>query len=66
MDGVAVVADIGPWDEWLGLANCPPDPSPTEALEWAVAVLGPWLDVPANRERIGRRAIERADRGEPS
>jgi len=39
MDGVAVVADIAPFGDWVGLANRPPDPSDTEALEWAVSVL---------------------------
>lgn len=56
MDGVAVVADIGPWDEWVGLCGHPPDPSAPEALDWLVATLGPWLEVPAHAERIAERA----------
>ncbi len=55
MDGVAVVADIGPWDEWLGLRGHPVDPSPEEALSWALTTLGPWLDDPANAKRIALR-----------
>ncbi len=55
MDGVAIVADIGPWDEWVGLAGRPPDPSDVEALDWAVATLGPWLDDPANAARVAGR-----------
>ena len=48
MDGVAVVADIGPWDEWVGLQGHPPDPKPGEALRWAVETLEPWLADSAN------------------
>jgi hypothetical protein len=59
MDGVAVVADIGPWDEWVGLRERPPDPSDVEALEWALGVLEPWLADPANAERMAARASGR-------
>ena len=59
MDGVAVVADIGPWDEWVGLAARPPDPTDVEALEWVVGALGEWLADPAHASRIGARS----DRG---
>ena len=55
IDGVAVVADIGPWDEWVGLRGHPPDPGPAEAMEWVVATLVPWLADPTNAERIERR-----------
>jgi hypothetical protein len=58
IDGVAVVADIGPWDEWVGLAGHQPDPSDVEALEWAVRVLGPWLADPDNAARIADRTSE--------
>ena len=62
MDGVAVVADIGPWDEWVGLRGHPADPSPAEALSWAVSVVEPWLADPDNAERIASRTITRAER----
>jgi hypothetical protein len=55
IDGVAIVADIGPWDEWVGLAGRPPDPSDVEAFDWAVAALGPWLADPANAARVEQR-----------
>jgi hypothetical protein len=55
IDGVAIVADIGPWDEWVGLAGRPPDPSAVEALDWAVAALEPWLADPANAARVEQR-----------
>ena len=55
MDGVAIVADIGPWDDWVGLKGHPPDPDPDEALTWAVATLGPWLADPEHAERIAAR-----------
>jgi len=55
MDGVVVVADIGPWDEWVGLRGHPPDPSAEEALEWLTTTLAAWLDDPANAERIATR-----------
>jgi hypothetical protein len=61
IDGVAVVADVGPWDEWLGLSGSPPDPSAVEALEWAVAALDPWIAVAANADRIAERTSRRAD-----
>ena len=63
IDGVAVVADIGPWDEWVGLRDRPPDPSDAEALEWAVGTLEPWLADPANAVRIDDRAQRRAADG---
>lgn len=43
IDGVAVIADIGPDREWVGLAGHPPDPDPAQALEWVVERLAPWL-----------------------
>jgi hypothetical protein len=43
IDGVAVVADVGPGGEWVGLAGHPPDPSADEALEWAISTLAPWV-----------------------
>jgi hypothetical protein len=55
MDGVAISADIGPWDEWIGLQGHPPDPDPVEALRWAVETIGPWLDDPEHAERIAKR-----------
>jgi hypothetical protein len=64
IDGVAVVADIGPWDEWVGLRDHPPDPSDVEALEWAVAVLGPWLEDSENARRVADRAAERGRAGD--
>ena len=39
MDGVAVAADVGPFGDWVGLANRPPDPTDVEALDWAISVL---------------------------
>ena len=39
IDGVAIVADIGPFGDWVGLAGRPPDPSDVEALEWAITAL---------------------------
>ena len=42
MDGVAIVADIGPSGDWVGLAGAPPDPSDIEALEWAINALRRW------------------------
>ncbi|GAC1477532.1 MAG: hypothetical protein NVS1B12_12880 [Acidimicrobiales bacterium] len=62
MDGVAVVADIGPWDEWVGLRGHPADPSSAQALSWAVGVIEPWLADPENAERIASRIIARAER----
>ncbi len=59
IDGVAIVADIGPWDEWVGLRDRPADPSDVEALEWAVATLGPWLAEPDNAARIAERTRDR-------
>jgi hypothetical protein len=59
MDGVAVVADIGPWDEWVGLRGHPADPTATAALEWVIATLSGWLDDPANAERIATRTRSR-------
>jgi hypothetical protein len=59
MDGVAIVADIGPWDEWVGLRERPADPSDADALEWAVGALEPWLAEPDNAARIAVRASER-------
>jgi hypothetical protein len=56
IDGVAVAANIGPWDEWVGLAGHPPDPTPDEALEFALQVIGEWLEDPEHAERIARRA----------
>jgi hypothetical protein len=61
IDGVAIVADIGPWDEWVGLAGRPSDPSDVEALEWALGALAPWLADPDNAARIEQRARKRAD-----
>jgi hypothetical protein len=61
IDGVAVVADIGPFDDWVGLAGHPPDPSEVEALDWAVVTLSTWLQDPAASERIAGRT-----RGSPS
>jgi hypothetical protein len=55
IDGVAVVADIGPWDEWVGLAGHPPDPGPDEAMAWALNVLGDWLADPEHAARIAAR-----------
>lgn len=63
IDGVAVVADIGPWDEWLGLRGHPPDPSPGAALRWAVEALRPWLAEPDNAERIAARILARRNDG---
>ncbi len=60
MDGVAVVADIGPWDEWVGLQGHPPDPTAGEALAWAVMTLEPWLAEPAHADRIATRSRSRA------
>ena len=65
MDGVAVVADIGPWDEWVGLAGHPPDPTPVEAFDWAVATLLVWLDQPGHAERLAERTLERRAGGVP-
>ena len=59
IDGVAVVADIGPWDEWVGLRGPPADPTDIEALEWAVGALEPWLAETANAERIAERSRRR-------
>ncbi|HZQ57853.1 MAG TPA: hypothetical protein VFA84_07455 [Acidimicrobiales bacterium] len=39
IDGVAIVADIGPFGDWVGLAGRPPDPSDVEALQWAISAL---------------------------
>ena len=39
IDGVAIVADIGPFGDWVGLAGGPPDPTDAEALEWAISAL---------------------------
>jgi hypothetical protein len=55
MDGVAVVADIGPADAWVGLRGHPPDPSEREALEWAVTTIEAWLADPEHAVRIGLR-----------
>ena len=55
IDGVAVVADIGPWDDWVGLRLHPPDPSEVEALEWLVETLTPWLADPEHAARIAAR-----------
>jgi len=60
IDGVAVVADIGPWDEWVGLHGHPVDPTAEAALEWVVATLSAWLEDPANAERIAARTRSRA------
>ena len=60
IDGVAIVADIGPWDEWVGLADRPADPSPTEALAWAVAVLTVGSPTRSNAARIAARSESRA------
>jgi len=63
IDGVAIVADIGPWDDWVGLAGHPPDPSPAEALGWALDILDSWFADPDHAERISRRTVQRiADR----
>jgi hypothetical protein len=59
MDGVAVVADIGPWDEWVGLAGHPPDPGADEALEWVIEVLSGWLSTPEHAARIEDRVKTR-------
>jgi hypothetical protein len=56
MDGVAVVADIGPWDEWVGLQGHPPDPEAGEALVWAVDALTPWLSDPDHARRVEGRS----------
>jgi len=64
MDGVAVVADIGPWDEWVGLRGHPADPSPVEALDWALGALAAWLEDPANLDRVRRRAARRTTSGD--
>ncbi|GAC1606120.1 MAG: hypothetical protein NVS3B21_35860 [Acidimicrobiales bacterium] len=66
MDGVAVVADVGPWDEWVGLQGHAPDPSADEAMQWTIDVLAPWLLEPANAERIAQRVAARAIGGDPS
>ena len=55
IDGVAVVADIGPWDEWVGLHGHPADPGPAAALAFAVDALEAWLAQPGNEERIANR-----------
>jgi hypothetical protein len=55
MDGVAIVADIGPWDEWIGLRDHPPDPDPVEALDWAVETLTSWLEDPEHAARMAAR-----------
>ena len=60
MDGVAVTADIGPWDEWVGLHGHPADPTAVEALEWLISTLSAWLEDPANAERIDVRTQSRA------
>lgn len=60
MDGVAIVADIGPWDEWVGLADHPADPSADEAMAWAVEVLGRWLADPEHAARVAARTSSRA------
>jgi hypothetical protein len=39
IDGVAIVADIGPFGEWVGLAGGPKDPTDVEALDWAISQL---------------------------
>jgi len=64
MDGVAVMADIGPWDDWVGMAGAPADPGPDEALRWAVSVLEPWLALPAHAERIAERTARRLAQGD--
>ncbi|GAC1535787.1 MAG: hypothetical protein NVS3B12_18150 [Acidimicrobiales bacterium] len=66
MDGVAVVADVGPWDEWVGLRGHRPDPTADEAMQWTIDVLAPWLVEPANAERIAQRTAIRASGGGPS
>lgn len=55
MDGVAIVADIGPWDDWVGLKGHPADPDPVEALVWALDTLTPWLEDESNAARIVAR-----------
>jgi hypothetical protein len=60
MDGVGIAADIGPWDEWVGLAGGPADPSAAEALEWAVTTLASWLEDPEHARRIAERTLARA------
>jgi hypothetical protein len=39
IDGVAIVANVGPFGDWVGLAGRPPDPTDVEALEWALNAL---------------------------
>lgn len=63
MDGVAVVADVGPWDDWVGLRGNPPDPTASEALEWAVTTLERWRADPAHPERLVR-GVAGAGRGQ--
>ena len=58
IDGVAVVADIGPWDDWVGLQGHPPDPTPGEALAWAVDALGLWLTDPDRAEQMAARLLD--------
>ncbi len=39
IDGVSVVATIGPFGDWVGLAGRPADPTDVEALDWAISAL---------------------------
>jgi hypothetical protein len=39
IDGVAIAANVGPFDEWVGLAGGPKDPTDVEALDWAISQL---------------------------
>ncbi len=63
MDGVAIVADLGPWDEWVGLSDHPPDPSPDEAIAWVISVLRDWLAKPEHAVRIAERVRTRESGG---
>ena len=62
MDGVAIIADVGPSHAWLGLAGHPPDPTPVEALIWAIEVLSAWraLD-PSGLNPLGLNPLGEAE-----
>lgn len=57
-DGVAVVADIGPWNEWVGLIGHPADPTPEEALRFAVGAMVEWAARPENAAALEARRPE--------
>jgi hypothetical protein len=64
-DGVAVVADIGPWNEWVGLAGHPPDPSPEEALTFAIDAIQTWAERPENADALQVRSSGDRTPGDP-